>query len=103
MAFISSTPVLFRSSPTLSNTSFSPRRTAVVTPVRRSTLVMVDNRPKIEKIPQGFTAFSEQLNGRAAMMGFILAIVTEAITGKGIIGQVGSIFEIINQASALGN
>lgn len=64
---------------------------------------MSDDRPKLEKVPQGFTAFSEQLNGRAAMMGFALAIVTEAITGKGIIGQVGSIFEIVNLASALGN
>ena len=44
-------------------------------------------------IPQGFTFFSEQLNGRAAMMGFVLALVTEAITGKGIVGQVSSIFE----------
>lgn len=59
--------------------------------------------PDIPKIPQGFTAFSEQLNGREAMIGFVLAIATEAITGKGIIGQVASIFEVVNRASALGN
>lgn len=57
--------------------------------------------PDIPKIPQGFTLSSEQLNGRAAMIGFILGVVTEALTGKGIIGQVSSIFEVINKASAL--
>lgn len=58
---------------------------------------------KPQKIPQGFTAFSEQLNGRAAMIGFALAIVTEALTGKGVIGQVAALFDISNIASALGH
>ncbi|MGR3280546.1 chlorophyll a/b-binding protein [Acaryochloris marina NIES-2412] len=36
----------------------------------------------------GFSAFSEIWNGRLAMMGFTLALITEALTGKGIIGQI---------------
>lgn len=55
-----------------------------------------------EKIPQGFTAFSEQLNGRAAMIGFVLALATEAITGKGIIGQVSALFDVTDVVRALG-
>ena len=34
------------------------------------------------------------------MMGFLLAVVTEAITGKGIVGQIGTIFDIVNSAAA---
>lgn len=40
----------------------------------------------------GFSAFSETWNGRLAMIGFTLAILTEALTGKGIIGQLISWF-----------
>ncbi|MGF1604507.1 MAG: chlorophyll a/b-binding protein [Thermosynechococcaceae cyanobacterium] len=36
----------------------------------------------------GFTKFSEAWNGRLAMIGFSLAVVTEILTGQGIIGQV---------------
>ncbi len=36
----------------------------------------------------GFSAFSETWNGRLAMLGFTLALITEALTGKGIIGQI---------------
>ena len=101
MAFVSTTPVLARSTAPMAKTSFVSRRSAAVAPARRSaTVVMMADKPKIEKIPQGFTGFSEQLNGRAAMMGFLLAVVTEAITGKGIIGQVGTIFDIVNSAAA---
>ena len=35
---------------------------------------------------------AELLNGRVAMMGFVIGVLTEAITGVGIIGQVGSLF-----------
>lgn len=57
----------------------------------------------IPKVPQGFTMFSEQLNGRVAMMGLVLGLATEVITGHGMLAQVGSIFQIIQMASALGN
>ncbi|MGF1604173.1 MAG: chlorophyll a/b-binding protein [Thermosynechococcaceae cyanobacterium] len=38
-----------------------------------------------------FNIQNELLNGRLAMLGFVLAIATEALTGQGIIGQVSSI------------
>ncbi len=38
-----------------------------------------------------FNLETELLNGRLAMLGFVLAIATEALTGQGIIGQVSSI------------
>jgi hypothetical protein len=37
----------------------------------------------------GFVPFAESLNGRLAMMGFVIAIATEALSGKGILGQLG--------------
>ena len=38
-------------------------------------------------VPEGFFLFSEQMNGRAAMFGFFIAIATEARTGQEIIRQ----------------
>jgi hypothetical protein len=35
---------------------------------------------------------AEILNGRVAMVGFVLGVVTELITGQGIVQQVLSIF-----------
>ncbi|TGG96304.1 MAG: high light inducible protein [Aphanocapsa feldmannii 277cV] len=32
---------------------------------------------------------AELLNGRAAMLGFVIAALTEALTGHGILGQLG--------------
>ncbi|RZO12917.1 high light inducible protein [Synechococcus sp. UW105] len=37
----------------------------------------------------GFSAFAEQWNGRLAMMGFIIGLGTELLTGQGILSQVG--------------
>ena len=37
----------------------------------------------------GFTEYAERLNGRLAMLGFVLAIATEVLTGEGILGQLG--------------
>jgi len=37
----------------------------------------------------GFVPFAESLNGRLAMLGFVIAIATEALSGKGILGQLG--------------
>jgi hypothetical protein len=33
----------------------------------------------------GFNAYAEQLNGRLAMIGFVSAVVFEALTGHGIV------------------
>ena len=37
----------------------------------------------------GFSAFAEQWNGRLAMLGFIIGVGTELLTGQGILSQVG--------------
>ena len=37
----------------------------------------------------GFTQFAETWNGRLAMLGFIIAVATEYLTGQGILGQLG--------------
>lgn len=31
---------------------------------------------------------AERLNGRIAMMGFVIGLLTEALTGQGMIGQI---------------
>jgi hypothetical protein len=36
----------------------------------------------------GWTDAAEMLNGRLAMLGFVLAIATELLTGQGVIGQI---------------
>ena len=37
----------------------------------------------------GFTAFAENWNGRLAMLGFVVGIATEYLTGQGILSQLG--------------
>jgi hypothetical protein len=37
----------------------------------------------------GFTEFAETWNGRLAMIGFVAAIVTELVSGKGVLAQLG--------------
>ena len=37
----------------------------------------------------GFTDFAEIWNGRLAMLGFIIGLATELITGQGILSQLG--------------
>ncbi len=37
----------------------------------------------------GFTSFAENWNGRLAMLGFLIGILTELLTGKGILAQLG--------------
>lgn len=115
-AFATATPILARASPALSTSTFTARRPTVTVSARRCAVItMKEDEPEIREvtklsevipddippIPQGWTGFAEQLNGRAAMVGFALAIVTEAITGKGVVGQVGALFDISNIASAL--
>ena len=35
----------------------------------------------------GFVPFAESLNGRLAMLGFVIAIATELLTGQGVMQQ----------------
>jgi hypothetical protein len=37
----------------------------------------------------GFTSFAESWNGRLAMLGFTIGILTELLTGQGILSQLG--------------
>ena len=37
----------------------------------------------------GFTNFAETWNGRLAMLGFVIGIATEYLTGQGILSQLG--------------
>ncbi|MGB2926499.1 MAG: high light inducible protein [Limnothrix sp.] len=37
----------------------------------------------------GFNDFAENWNGRLAMLGFVIGMLTELLTGKGILAQLG--------------
>ncbi|WP_088240773.1 chlorophyll a/b-binding protein [Calothrix rhizosoleniae] len=37
----------------------------------------------------GFTKFAETWNGRLAMLGFVIAIATEVLTGESVLAQLG--------------
>ena len=37
----------------------------------------------------GFSTFAETWNGRLTMMGFIIGLCTELLTGQGILDQIG--------------
>jgi len=44
----------------------------------------MDNSPRF-----GFVAFAETWNGRLAMLGFVIGLGTELLTGQGILSQIG--------------
>jgi Chlorophyll A-B binding protein len=37
----------------------------------------------------GFTGSAENLNGRLAMIGFVAAVITELVTGQGVVHFLG--------------
>lgn len=37
----------------------------------------------------GFVVFAERFNGRLAMLGFMIAIFKELMTGTGVLAQIG--------------
>ncbi|NJK36165.1 MAG: hypothetical protein HC919_15180 [Oscillatoriales cyanobacterium SM2_2_1] len=47
--------------------------------------------PKAVDPAFGFNTYAERLNGRAAMIGFLLAVVIEFVTGKGLLAWLGVI------------
>ena len=47
--------------------------------------------PQLEDPKIGFSSYAERLNGRAAMLGFIIAIAIEYITGQGALTWLGLI------------
>ena len=55
-----------------------------------------EDRPQSINKVDPTKAFNEKLNGRVAMLGLLIGVATEAITGKGIVEQVWS----FNQATS---
>jgi hypothetical protein len=45
---------------------------------------MSDTQPRF-----GFVNFAETWNGRLAMLGFVIGLATELLTGQGILSQIG--------------
>ncbi|NJL02458.1 MAG: hypothetical protein HC838_13020 [Spirulinaceae cyanobacterium RM2_2_10] len=45
--------------------------------------------PKLPEPPLAFNDYAERLNGRAAMIGFVLALLSEALSGQGVLGWLG--------------
>jgi hypothetical protein len=45
---------------------------------------MADPAPRF-----GFVSFAETWNGRLAMLGFVIGLATELLTGQGILSQIG--------------
>ena len=45
--------------------------------------------PKIEEPKFGFNDYAERLNGRAAMIGFVITLVIEIFTGQGLLSWLG--------------
>lgn len=56
---------------------------------------MTDSQPQPTTTPNldepkfGFNDYAERLNGRAAMIGFVLAVAIEYITGQGLLSWLG--------------
>jgi len=45
--------------------------------------------PQLEEPKFGFNDYAERLNGRAAMIGFVLAIAIEYFSGQGLLTWLG--------------
>ncbi len=45
--------------------------------------------PKLEEPKFGFNEYAERLNGRAAMIGFVIMVVIEWVTDKGVLSWLG--------------
>jgi hypothetical protein len=53
------------------------------------TQVKPTNTPQLEEPKFGFNEYAERLNGRAAMIGFILTLIIEYSTGQGLLTWLG--------------
>jgi hypothetical protein len=45
--------------------------------------------PKLEDLKFGFNDYAERLNGRAAMIGFVITLLIEYLTGQGLLSWLG--------------
>ncbi|MEY3402277.1 MAG: hypothetical protein RLZZ86_1892, partial [Cyanobacteriota bacterium] len=63
-----------------------------LTITREKPLIMTQQptaTPKLEEPKFGFNEYAERLNGRAAMIGFILMVVIEYTTNQGVLSWLG--------------
>jgi hypothetical protein len=52
-------------------------------------MIQPNQVPKTSNPKYGFNDYVERLNGRAAMMGLMLAVVIEFLTGEGVLSWLG--------------
>jgi hypothetical protein len=45
--------------------------------------------PKLEDPKFGFNDYAERLNGRAAMIGLVITVIIEFLTGQGLLSWLG--------------
>jgi hypothetical protein len=45
--------------------------------------------PKLEEPKLGFNEYAERLNGRAAMIGFMIMVAIECLTNQGVLSWLG--------------
>ncbi|MGB3492447.1 MAG: hypothetical protein WBA57_06955 [Elainellaceae cyanobacterium] len=45
--------------------------------------------PDLQEPKFGFNSYAERLNGRAAMIGFVVTIAIEYLTGQGLLAWLG--------------
>lgn len=86
------TPRCFGPAATQTATERKATDTATARRIKLRNKCLTDVASSDSKIPYqrtGFVPFAESLNGRLAMLGFVIAIATEALSGKGILGQLG--------------
>ncbi|MEW5861222.1 MAG: hypothetical protein AB1861_28240 [Cyanobacteriota bacterium] len=53
------------------------------------TQIQPTTTPKLEEPKLGFNDYAERLNGRAAMIGFLLMVIIEYVTGQGVLSWLG--------------
>ncbi|MEM1368996.1 MAG: hypothetical protein AAGG02_13465 [Cyanobacteria bacterium P01_H01_bin.15] len=53
------------------------------------TVPQPSTEPKLEDPKFGFNEYAERLNGRAAMIGFVLTLIIEYATGQGLLAWLG--------------
>ena len=51
---------------------------------QQSEIIMTESTARF-----GFVSFAETWNGRLAMLGFVIGLSTELLTGQGILSQIG--------------
>ena len=80
-------PVGLRSAPCSAPFAVTPEPRYVYEPLERFGEGLTSRRPWNTQALAGV----EQLNGRVAMLGFLAAVLGEATTGRGVVGQLQAI------------